>query len=200
MKKLLVLTVFIAGLFSACQRDFDDLHYTITNNTEEPITVLFNGESIQVPSSGGMVSRTVNSGQGIQTPRITAPVVHPRSIRMETRGSSTVGFDYTFRTIDPIPLYITNNLPIEAIVRAGNFLAASADDTTYLGQIEILPWATSAQIYIFTRTPTFTIHRRNPYAPPAFVPFNTIPGSGHSVIVAWFIVDNEMRVYLNIGN
>jgi len=104
MKKWLLI-VFVAMLFLACRHNFDDLHYTITNNTGRQITVLFNSESISIPD-GVTVSRIVNSGQGIQVPRITYPVLHPDNVQIERTGSTTWGFNYTFFIAAPIFLCV----------------------------------------------------------------------------------------------
>jgi len=203
MKRLPVLAVFVAGLFLSCSFDFDDIPYTITNNMGQQITVSFNGDSIIIPD-GETISRTVSSRQGTQSPRIMAPPMHPRKIQIEQRGSSTRGLDYTFSPASlgdlPIPLYVTNNLPTEAIVRAGNFLAEEYPFTTYLRQIGIYPGDTYDQIFIFTRTPTFTIHRRISSNPARYVPLNVLPGSGNRTTVVWGIRDGAMHVYLTIIN
>ena len=179
MRKWLLL-VFIAGLFLSCRHhDFDNLHYTITNDSGS-VTVYFsfNDEALYL-LPGASMERVINSDQGIQRPHLTAltPAGHPRSVRTETSGASTRGFTYTFVDVTPLTLTIVNTLPVTVTLSAGGYLGIEPTNITP-GTIE----APSQSGTIFTSNPNFIITADSPF-PGLFIAWEIIADTMYATVL-----------------
>ena len=184
MKTLLVSVIFVVALLVSCQHDFDDLHYTIVNNSSETVSFYFNNDPNRIYLYATNTSRsfTINSGRGIQRPENITFSGHPRSIRMDTTGGSTRGFTYTFVSVYSITLNVTNTLPIEVTIRADDFI-----DGDYLTIPPNPPPSNETNTRtstIYTDSPRFTTTPRY------------LPGSGYPIRVTWTIDASGMHAHI----
>ena len=152
---LLVSVIFVAALLVSCQHDFDDLHYTIVNESSEVVSFYFNNDPTRIYLYDDTdISFTINSGRGIQRPKDIDFPGHPRSIRMDTIGGSTRGFTYTFEPAPVITLSVQNTLSQGITIRAGYFINNNYPDAGFYQLL--VPANGNAQTTIHTRTPQFT--------------------------------------------
>ena len=168
MKKLLVLTIFIAGLFLLPSCSYDEDHrYVIRNDSSgRTVTFTFNAETIELGPEES-ATRFVNSWAGWMSPQIVTvtcqlgtPLDH-RHIRTSRSRSATA---FTFTDAPFLSLYVTNNLP-ELSVRlwaVGGYIFNGPLTTMTIGYS---PSVNTETAYIFTDEPRFVIQRRNPYYP-----------------------------------
>ena len=178
MKKLFFV-VFAAALFLSCQQGFDDVHFTVVNNTGSNLTVSFHGETIPLADNES-ADRTINSAERVRPPEIVLPDRHPRSRRMETTGASTSSLTYIFSTVDPIPLIIENTLALTVTISAGDYLALNGNALDPLHYLSVPANGTTAAV-IYTETPRFSIN---------------LPGA----VVNWGITEYTMNVTIHGGN
>ena len=191
MKRLLVLAFAAAGLFFSCPPDFDDLRYTITNDSGKKISFNFNGENRTLPDTAGnnSINFAINSGdtaKGVIAPPENAEVIdpaqHPKSINMDTSGWFSTGGICTFTAVAPLDLTVENTLAVDIIIQAGDYIDAGfpAEGHTELR----VPANGNSQAKIYTKNPRFTVN---------------LPGA----VVAWEIdqnAENKITAVIRTAN
>jgi len=125
MKKLLFI-LFIAVFLGSCKGVFDNVIYTISNDSSKNITFTFN-DITNTLQNGESIIYVINSEQGRFTIEDIKLEEHPRSITLTTINKGTAGIFYTFIDNIPLNLNVKNNLSIPVTVKADNFIAAGVD-------------------------------------------------------------------------
>jgi hypothetical protein len=111
MKKLLFI-LFIAVFLSSCEGEFDNITYTITNDSSKFVSFSFyDTETIDL-DEGESATYTINSGKGMFKPENITFSGHPRSINLNTLNNGTDGINYSFSDNKPLILNVQNNLSI----------------------------------------------------------------------------------------
>jgi hypothetical protein len=159
MKKTLFI-LFIAVLFWSCSGEFDDIKYTITNESSKTVEFKFNNK-LESLASGGSLTHIINSEKGTFVPEIDITGRHPRSVNLEKTNKGTAGIFFRFSDNTPLPLNVENKLSIPVTVKAGNFIGASDDtgvdaydDTEFTLKIKE---KSIENAFIYTSTPSFSV-------------------------------------------
>jgi len=127
MKKSLFI-LLIAAFLGSCEGEFDDVTYTIKNDSSKNIKFTFN-DTEKTLVQGTSIVYTVNYQQGRLAPKIDyiGMGIHRRSINAETKNNGTAGIFFTFTDNKPFKLEVENTLLIPITVKAGDFIAAGED-------------------------------------------------------------------------
>ena len=162
MKKLLVLTVFIAGLFLACSYDRYH-HYRVENRTTGTVTFDFNGNR-SLPA-GGSMTVSVNAWDA---PPLPPPHFLGNVSFLGTNDGSdrriVINPGSRIHTIDyvvPLTLVVRNTLTIPVRIWAGVYLGNNNASNTHLPYLDVPAWQNgdngTISRLIYTRNPQFTV-------------------------------------------
>lgn len=165
MKKLLVLTVFITGLFLSCSYDRHH-HYTVENRTTRTVGFYFNGNQSLPPGESMTVSVNSWNEPALPPPTDFAPyplITDNRRIRLNS-GSRTHTIEYA----DPIPLYVSNpftdvTIWARRLISIGpprvyySYLGSDESNFAPILNLPVPSGVDSARAYIFTKNPRFTV-------------------------------------------
>jgi hypothetical protein len=159
MKKTLFI-IFIAVLFGSCSGEFDDITYTITNESSIPIKFSFNKIS-KTLNTDESITYIINSEKGTFAPEIDITGRHPRSVNLEKTNKGTAGIFFGFSDNTPLPLNVENKLSIPVTVKAGNFIGTAGDtsDDAYDNTEFTLKIKEKSieNAFIYTSTPSFSV-------------------------------------------
>jgi len=146
MRKLGVFTVILTTCLLGC--DVASYSIVLTNATEtKTVSYTYNGTS---DTLGPLETRRYEVGAWTQPP---VNVVDQNGIAsVHVRTSGTTG-NHTFVYIRPIILEVKNTLPVNATIRAGNFI-----DNGGLKELTVISGETTeSTIFIYTENPSFTM-------------------------------------------
>jgi len=159
MKKPLFILLIII-LFWSCSNEFDDITYTITNDSSKTVLFLFNNDLISL-NKNEKITYSINSEKDRLAPENIEFSGHKRSVKLEMSNMGTKGIFYTFVDVTCFTLSVMNTLSIPITIKADDFIAASVDtdpdafddeDFTLLIKENITEKAS-----IYTSTPNFRI-------------------------------------------
>jgi hypothetical protein len=180
MKKPLFI-LFIAVFLGACQGEFDDVTYTITNDSSKPVSFSFNGISKNF-NKGDSITYTINSGKGRIIPKNVTFSGHIRNVSLITLNKGTSGIFYTFSDNNPLPLNVKNTLTTPITIKADDFIGASGDTGSAFNAeqytLTIPNNNTVVKALIYTSFPNFTL-----ITPPAPKP-----------VIDWKLENNTINV------
>jgi len=125
MKKSLFI-LLIAVLLGSCEGEFEDVTYTIKNDSSQIISFKFNdiSENLDI---GKSITYKINSEKGRFAPQEINFLGHEKSVNLQTLNKGTAGIFYTFTDNVPLKLEVENTLPIPITVKADDFIAAGED-------------------------------------------------------------------------
>ena len=157
MKKILILFCFVL-ILSSCPDSFNDVIYTINNNSSKIISFDFYNENVSLqpkpeePDELIIYSKTftVNSDEGSIKPSNVVFSGHKQSIKMNSVNLGRAGIEYNFIDVSPFDLNAANTLPVGITITAGTYI-------DYMGETEltIAPSETIAAS-IYTNRPVFS--------------------------------------------
>jgi len=159
MKKALFVLLIVLTLGS-CKNEFDDVVYTINNNTKATdITFDFNNNTITLQPKPEepdeitvyTVKYTINSGKGNFKPSNFDFSGHPASIRMSTVNRGRAGMEFNFVDVKRYNLHVLNTFPSTITISADNFIDYNDSTEITIGAGEEI---TDAKIY--TNKPVFS--------------------------------------------
>jgi len=169
MKKSLFI-LLIAVFLASCQGEFEDVNYTITNNSTKIVSFLFNdiSETLNIDDS---ITYTINSEKGRIVPKNPTFTGHIRSVKLIPLNKGTSGIFYTFSDNNPLVLNVHNTLPIDLDLMAydnldfdiNNFkLSFDINNFNYISDKDGNPTLkikgnSSESAKIYTSTPFFII-------------------------------------------
>jgi len=158
MKKVLFLFCFVL-LLSSCPDHFNDIVYTINNNSSKIISFNFNNEYVSLqpkPEEPDELIEysaefAVNSSEGNVKPVNVVFSGHQKSIKMNSANLGRAGIEYNFVDVSPFDLKVVNTLPVGITIKADDFI-------DYEGETEltVAPSETASAI-IYTDKPKFSI-------------------------------------------
>jgi len=149
MKKPLFI-LFIAVLLWSCQGEFENVKYTITNDSSKQIKFTFN-DTTKTLAKDTSITYTINSEQGRFAPKDIIFSGHKKSINLETLNNGTAGIFYTFTDNTPFTLNVENKLSIPVTITADDFIDNLGEPTVKViekGNVTAL---------IYTSTPNFSV-------------------------------------------
>jgi hypothetical protein len=201
-KTLLILYVVLVFVFGSCSNEFDDITYTITNESSK--TVGFSLNDIQISLAGNeSVIYVINSEKGIFAPENIIIMEHPRSINLEKLNKGTSGIFFVFSDNIPFALNVENKLSIPVTVKAGNFIEAT--DDTDVDAYDVTEFALKIKensienASIYTSTPSFYVKESDesertldPEETGFFIPY-PYP---HPITVAWELSNGTIKVVI----
>jgi hypothetical protein len=153
MKKLLFL-LFITVFWVSCQGEFDNVKYTITNDSSKDIKFTFNDITETLAKDTSIVY-TVSSEKGRFAPENPIYSGHKKSVNLETLNNGAAGIFYTFTDNAPLTLNVVNTLSIPVTVKADDFIEYD-DGETAIEIIEIKEKGKETAL-IYTPTPNFSV-------------------------------------------
>jgi len=177
MKKLLFI-LFIAVFLGSCKGEFDNVTYTVKNDSSKKIEFTFIDITYNL-DNGESITYIINSEQSRFVPENIVFDGHKKSIYFKKVNQGTAGIEYTFKDTPRLNLNVINKLSIPVTIE-DDFIAASAasdtdatddtddtdnsdnTDTNNDGDQFILTTLTieehnSKTAFIYTSTPKFTI-------------------------------------------
>jgi hypothetical protein len=125
MKKLLFI-LSIAVLLGSCLGEFNNVDYTITNDSSKNITFTFNDITKTLAKDMSIVY-TVSSEEGRFAPEKIEYLGHKKSVNLETLNKGTAGIFYTFTDNTPLTLNVENKSLVPVTVKADDLIDAGAD-------------------------------------------------------------------------
>jgi len=188
MKKLTFI-LFIAVFFGSCQGEFDNIKYTITNNSSKIISFLFN-DTNETLINGESMTYIINSEQGRFSPKEISFSGHKKSINLTAINNGTAGIFYTFTDNVPLTLNVVNMLSIPVTVNAGDFIDNNGKTT-----IEIIEEGTETAL-IYTATPNFSVvesDKDKRTLDPAEVGFIPYPYP-YPITAAWELINDTINL------
>ncbi|WP_461247406.1 hypothetical protein [Treponema sp. R6D11] len=192
MKKALFI-LFIAVFLGSCQDEFDNVKYTITNDSSKNIRFTFN-DVIKTLAKDTSITYTINSGQGRFAPEKISFSGHIKSINLETMNNGTSGIFYTFTDNIPLTLNVVNMLSIPITITADDFI-----DNQGQPSIKIIEDAEETAL-IYTSTPNFSVTesaKEERTLDPAEVGFIPYPYP-YQIKFDWELIDeNTMNLTIN---
>jgi len=162
MKKPLFI-LLIAAFLGSCAGEFDDVTYTITNDSSKTVSFLFNNISrtLNNKSINKSITCTINSEKGKFVPKNIKFSGHIRSIDLKTLNKGISGIFYTFSDNNPLTLNVRNTSTAPVTIKADDFIGASGDTGGAFNAAQytltIPPNNGAVKAYIYTSTPNFTI-------------------------------------------
>jgi hypothetical protein len=125
MKKLLFI-LSIAVFLGSCLGEFNNVDYTITNDSSKNITFTFNDITKTLAKDTSIVY-TLSSEEGRFAPEEIKYSGHKKSVNLETLNKGTAGIFYTFTDNTPLTLNVENNSLVSVTIKADDLIDAGAD-------------------------------------------------------------------------
>jgi len=150
MKKLLFL-LFIAVLLGSCQGEFDNVNYTITNESSKTVKFSFYDDSKSLNNSES-ITYNISSAQGRFAPQEIDFSGHKKSVNLNMVNNGTAGIFYTFTDNAPLTLNVENKLSIPVTVKADDFIDNKGKLTIEIKEGE------NETALIYTSTPNFSVN------------------------------------------
>jgi len=188
MKKTLFI-LFIAVLFGSCSGQFEDIIYTITNNSSKTVLFSFNDISVSL-NKDESAAYAINSEKGRFAPKGITFTGHQRSISLTTKNNGTSGIFYTFSDNTPLTLNVENKLSIPVTIKAGDFIDNEGQFTIELKEKE------NKTALIYTSTPSFSVEESDESERtidpdnPVFVPY-PYP---YPIKIEWELSNNSINL------
>jgi len=157
MKKTLFISLIIAFLGS-CQGEFEDITYTIKNDSSKSVSFSFNDISKNF-NNGDSMTYTINSEKGIFAPKDISFTGHVRSVNLIKLNKGTSGIFYTFSDNNPLTLNVRNSLVAPITIKADDFIGSSTDTGTAFDSTKYTLTINNGAVVkalIYTSTPNFT--------------------------------------------
>jgi len=160
--------LLIAVFLGSCQGEFDDVIYTITNDSSKAVSFLFN-DIWETLNDGGSITYAINSQKGIFAPKDFTKGHHPRSLKLTRLNKGAAGIFYTFSDNAPLSLNVKNNLETPVTVKADNYISGSEDTGVGAFNDELFTLTIKEnnceKASIYTSSPYFTIEIEASYEP-----------------------------------
>jgi len=168
------IVLFIVFLTCSCQNNYDDVSYTIINNSSKEIKFTFNNEKVTLqpkpeesekdeseePESEepgesktppNVKTFTFNSDEKKYEPQDVEFIGHPRSIKMNSVNLGRAGIEYNFIDVSSFDLFVINTLPVQVTIKADDYI----DDE---GETELtIDPSQTINAKIYTNNPVFSI-------------------------------------------
>jgi len=149
MKKPLFI-LFIAVFLGSCQGEFENVIYTITNDSSKDIKFTFN-DTTETLAKDMSVTYNISSVQGRFAPQEISFSGHKKSVNLSTLNNGTEGIFYTFSDNIPLTLNVENKLSIPVTVTADDFIDNKGKLTIEIKERE------KETAFIYTTTPNFSV-------------------------------------------
>jgi len=196
MKKFLFV-LLIAVFLGSCRGEFENVNYTITNDSSKNITFTFN-EIAETLGNGKSVTYIVNSEQGRFSPKEINFSGHLRSVNLTARNNGTAGIFYTFTDNAPLTLNVVNMLSIPVTIKADDFIAAApdTDNESYDEKEFTLKIKENGEetALIYTSAPNFSVKdERTPDSEQAKTVFIPYPYP-YTIKLDWELIDDTINL------
>jgi len=157
MRKSLFI-LFIAVFFGSCQGEFENVKYTITNDSSKSVKFTFYNTT-KTLAKDTSITYIINSEQGRFAPKDIIFSGHKKSVNLETLNNGTSGIFYTFTNNNPLTLNVVNMLSIPITIKADDFIAVSGADDAYNAKEFTLKIKEKVEktALIYTSTPNFSV-------------------------------------------
>jgi len=183
MKKTLFISLIIIFLLS-CSREFDDIIYTITNDSSKTVSFTFN-DALETLDKDESITFAINSQKSGFVPKDITFDGHSRSVNLTRLNKGTAGIFYVFSDNTPLTLNVENTLTMSVTIKADIFIDSN-DDTSpdaFNGDDFTLTINEGAveKASIYTSAPNFTV-----VSPPA----------PYKVNIEWELKDGAINVVI----
>jgi hypothetical protein len=154
--KKILFSLCIVFLFGACSNEFDDVTYTINNNSSITVSFSFN-DNIYSLNQDESISFTLNSSEGMFSPKEISFTGHKKSILLNRENLGTSGIFYSFTDVPRFNLEVINTLSAPVTLgETGSYI----DNNGYY-TLSILENGNETA-FIYTSNPNFTISESYP--------------------------------------
>ena len=197
MKKLLFL-LLIAVFIVACRGEFDNVKYTITNDSSKNITFVFFNDITDTLGNGKSMTYIINSEQGRFAPQKINFPGHKKSVNLEILNNGTAGIFYTFTDNTPLALNVVNMLSIPVTIKADDFIAVAPDtgNESYDEEEFTLKIKENSEetALIYTSAPNFSVKdERTPDSEQAKTVFIPYPYP-YTIKLDWELIDDTINL------
>jgi len=189
MKKTFLILIIVFLFISCVQGEYDNVTYTISNESSQTVKFTFNDVSdIIITEGGDPITCIISSDKGRFAPEIDFDELeHPKSVILKTENKGTAGIFYTFLDNKRLTLRIENKLSIPVIVKADDFIDNEGQLTVKLREKE------NADAFIYTPSPNFLVEeadeseRTIDLENPVFIPY-PYP---YTITFNWNLIDDD---------